>query len=253
MRLKISVILLLLGTVFGSAVSAKEITIGMGNFEPYYIAKGQTGIFADIITAVFKRLPDHEPKFVFGSPNNRLWQDFKKRKVDAVSNLFDSVEIDGCRSDPVFRFRDVAVTQKISGIAMKDIADLQGRKIIAFQGAKDFFGQAFSAVAEQSSYYEVSEPRLQAQALIDRRVEVSIGDLFIFLSSLQKMTKNRAEPTAFRFHDILPVTYSRMGFHDVQLCQDFNAALKQVRDSGEYEEIYKRYLNILGHSPVPGM
>ncbi|MFD2206153.1 substrate-binding periplasmic protein [Kiloniella antarctica] len=235
---------------------AKEITIGMGNFEPYYIAKGDTGIFTDLIVAVFHRLPDHEPRFIFGRPNNRLWRDFNNGKVDAVSNLFDSVETKSCRSDPIFRFRDVAVTRTKSDVNLESIRDLRGKRTIAFQGAKEFFGPEFSSAVSEGSYSEASEPRLQVQALMDNRVDVSIGDMFILLHSIRSKSEkgnleNEMRATEFRIHDILPVVFSRMGFWDLDLCRDFNLALKQVKDSGEYEKIYANYLKSLGLSLVP--
>ncbi|WP_254055019.1 ABC transporter substrate-binding protein [Kiloniella sp. EL199] len=231
---------------FSSQVSGKEVTIGMGNFEPYYIAEGETGIFTDIITAVFQKIPDHEPVFVFGRPNNRLWQDFNRRKVDAVSNLFDSVEIQGCRSDPVFRFRDVAITRAEENHSLEKIGDLRGLNIIAFQGAKEFFGPEFSAMIDDSTFAVASEPGVQAQALWDGRVDVSVGDLFIFLHSLEKVSGNGALASKFTVHDILPVAYSRMGFWDDHLCAEFNRALQKIKDNGEYEKIYDRYFHLLG-------
>ncbi len=235
---------------FSPTVSAKEVKVGMGNFAPYYIADGQTGIFTDLIIAVFEKLPNYEPVFIFGYPNNRLWEDFKRHKVDAVSNLFDTVEIEGCRSDPIFRFRDVAVTRASSNVTVKEIQDLEGMNIISFQGAKAFFGPEFFRIASHSNFSVASEPRVQAQALLDRRVDVSIGDLFIFLDNIKSHSGDDIGPESFRFHDILPVIYSRMGFWDKQLCTDFNLALKQVKESGEYEKIYDRYLRILGYPSV---
>ncbi|KLN59615.1 hypothetical protein WH96_17165 [Kiloniella spongiae] len=225
---------------------SKEVTIGMGNFAPYYIAEGETGIFTDIIAAVFHELPDYEPVFVFGRPNNRLWQDFSRRKVDAVSNLFDSVEVGGCRSDPVFRFRDVAITHVETELSLQKIEDLKGLNIIAFQGAKEFFGPEFSSIAQESIFSVASEPGVQAQALWDGRVDVSVGDLFIFLNSLKKISGNDASASMFKIHDILPVVYSRMGFWDDRLCAEFNRALQKIKDNGEYEKIYDRYLRLLG-------
>ncbi|WP_218044245.1 substrate-binding periplasmic protein [Kiloniella majae] len=234
-----------------SQAESKEVTIGMGNFEPYYIAADETGIFTDIITAVFQEIPDHEPVFVFGRPNNRLWQDFSRRKVDAVSNLFDSVEVQGCRTDPVFRFRDVAITRAERNLSLEKIKDLKGLNIIAFQGAKEFFGPEFSAVVDDSIFAVASEPGVQAQALWDGRVDVSVGDLFIFLQSLKKISGDDASANMFTVHDILPVVYSRMGFWDDQLCVKFNRALQKIKDSGEYEKIYDRYLRLYGVTSSP--
>jgi polar amino acid transport system substrate-binding protein len=231
---------------FPLQAESKEVSIGMGNFAPYYIAEGETGIFTDIITAVFQELPDYEPVFVFGRPNNRLWQDFSRRKVDAVSNLYDSVEVGGCRSDPVFRFRDVAITRVETGLSLQNIEDLKGLNIIAFQGAKEFFGPEFSATVQESVFSVASEPGVQAQALWDGRVDVSVGDLFIFLNSLKTIAGNGVPPNMFEVHDILPAVYSRMGFWDDHLCAEFNQALKKIKDNGEYEKIYDRYLRLLG-------
>ncbi|WP_218044870.1 substrate-binding periplasmic protein [Kiloniella majae] len=234
-----------------SQAESKEVTIGMGNFEPYYIAADETGIFTDIITAVFQEIPDHEPVFVFGRPNNRLWQDFSRRKVDAVSNLYDSIEVGGCRSEPVFRFRDVAITRAEAKFSFQNIKDLKGLNIIAFQGAKEFFGPEFSAMVQESVFTVASEPGVQAQALWDGRVDVSVGDLFIFLHSLKTIAGSGVPPNMFEVHDILPAVYSRMGFWDEHLCAEFNRALQKIKDSGEYEEIYDRYLRLYGVTSSP--
>ncbi|WP_417453670.1 substrate-binding periplasmic protein [Kiloniella sp.] len=248
----IQLLLFLVGFVFFSTqASSKDVTIAMGNFEPYYVAENHTGIFTEIIAAVFQEIPDHDPVFIFGRPNNRLWQEFTRRKVDAVSNLFDSVEVDACRSDPAFRFRDVAITRAETNITLEKIEDLEGLNIIAFQGAKDFFGPSFASVVENGMFSVASEPGVQAQALWDGRVDVSVGDLFIFLNSLKNLSGNNVPASLFKIHDILPVAYTRMGFWDAEVCTKFNKALQKIKDNGEYEKIYDRYLRIYGVTSSP--
>ncbi|WP_417431501.1 substrate-binding periplasmic protein [Kiloniella sp.] len=249
----IQLLLFLVGFVFFSTqASSKDVTIAMGNFEPYYVTENHTGIFTEIITAVFLEIPDYDPVFIFGRPNNRLWQDFNRRKVDAVSNLFDSVEVDACRSDPAFRFRDVAITLAEENLSIDEIKDLKGLNVIAFQGAKDFFSPEFAATVEESMFSVASEPGVQAQALWDGRVDVSVGDLFIFLNSLKNLSGNNVPARLFKIHDILPVVYTRMGFWDTELCVKFNKALQNIKDSGEYEKIYDRYLRLYGVTSSPG-
>ena len=229
-----------------TGVVAKNVTIGMGNFAPYYISEGQTGIFTDVITAVFKNMPDHQPVYLFGRPNNRLWDDFKKGKIDAVSNLFDSVKLEGCRSDPIFRFHDVAVTKSKVNISLKKISDLAGKRIITFQGAKGFFGDEFANFTNFKSYTEVAKPNLQARMLYSGRADVSVGDMFIFLHTLKTSKKAIASPTEFNFHDIFKSAISRMGFREQEVCALFNKSLKKIRHSGEYENIYRSYLKNYG-------
>jgi polar amino acid transport system substrate-binding protein len=226
---------------------AKEVKIGMGNFEPYYIVEGETGIFTDLLKAVFKLLPGYEPKFLFGRPNKRMWHEFETDQIDAVSNLFDSVKLDGCRSDPVFRFHDVAVTKKSSGIKLEKVSDLADKRIISFQGANQFFGDEFASMTDFPTYTEVGKPEIQSKMLYLERADVSIGDLLIFLRSVEKTQKPKMRPDAFVFHEIFPAVYSRMGFRDADLCKRFNIALKTIQESGEYEQIYNGYLKKLGY------
>ncbi len=184
-------------------------------------------------------MPNHQPTFLFGRSNNRLWHDFKQDNVDAVSNLFDSVELDACRSDPIFRFRDVAVTKKSAGFKIKKIAiaDLAGKYIVTFQGARSFFGDEFEKTthSKNGSYREVSRPSWQVQVLGSDSADVSVGDMFIFFD--------------FTFHDIFPAIYTRMGFRDPQICQLFNQGLKKIRANGRYEKIYSTYLRQLNPAP----
>ncbi|WP_218044430.1 substrate-binding periplasmic protein [Kiloniella litopenaei] len=251
LRIK-QLLLFLVGLVFFSTqASSKDVTIGMGNFEPYYIAEEHGGIFTEIITAAFKEIPDHDPVFIFGRPNNRLWQDFNRRKVDAVSNLFDSVEVEACRSDPAFRFRDVAISLAEKNLTLEKVQDLRGLNIISFQGAKDFFGPEFSETVEDSVFSVASDPGVQAQALWDGRVDVSVGDMFIFLNSLKNLSGNNVPASLFKIHDILPVVYTHMGFWDTELCAKFNKALQKIKDNGEYEKIYDRYLRLYGVTSSP--
>jgi len=230
---------------------AQEVTVGMGNFEPYFIEQGTSGIFTDLIRAVFKQMPNHQPTFLFGRSNNRLWHDFKQDNVDAVSNLFDSVELDACRSDPIFRFRDVAVTKKSAGFKIKKIADLTGKYIVTFQGARSFFGEEFEKTthSKNGSYREVSRPSWQVQVLGSDSADVSVGDMFIFLHTLKETKNLELSASDFTFHDIFPAIYTRMGFRDPQICQLFNQGLKKIRANGRYEKIYSTYLRQLNPAP----
>ena len=228
-----------------SDASAKEVTVGMGNFEPYFIEEGDTGIFADLITAVFRYMPDHHPKYIYDLPNRRLWRELEDGNIDALSNLFDSKEMDVCRSDQIFRFHNVAVTKASAKIKISNISDLAGNNIVTFQGAKHVFGNRFANLTNFQSYTEVYADKLQVKMLIYDRADVSVGDKFIFLHELKKIRKSLLEPIELVFHDIFPLYFARMGFYDKEICELFNKGLKQVRQTGEFESIYDTYLKSL--------
>ncbi len=226
-----------------------SVTIGMGNFEPYFIEEGQTGIFADLVNAVFNEMPGIEPKYYFGYSNKRLWHEFSMKKLDAVANLIDSVKLEACRSDPIFRFRDIIVSKRSKQLTIKSLADLEGKHIITFQGARGFFGETFNKYSRHGTYHEVARPSMQVKTLISNNADVSVGDMFIFLQSLKHVTPLTVTAQDFTFHDIFPAIYSRMGFQDERICHRFNAALKTIKDNGTYERIYERYLIQLSSSP----
>ena len=219
----------------------------MGNFEPYFIEHNETGIFTEIINKVFSKIPEHQPKYAWGRSNSRLWLEFSEGKLDAVSNLFDSVKLAACRSDPVFRFRDIAVSNKKDNYKIDDISDLKGKSIISFQGAKDFFGDKFSSIIQTDKYREVARPHWQAKVLYTHQADVSVGDLFIFLDSIRAESNTSLTPLDFNYHDIFPAIYSRMGFRDKQVCESFNKSLREIKRNGEYEKVYHKYLKRLNY------
>ena len=228
------------------AVQAKEVSIGAGSFAPYYQPENNSGIFLDIITAVFEEMPGVEPKFVFAISVGDILRNYQAGRMDAVSNLFDSVVAVGCRSEPVFRFSDVAISKLKDSRKLERVADLEGLNIVAFEGAKGFLGEEYARYTQSDSYLEVGKQQLQPRLLLSERYDVNVGDLYIFLHGLQKITKPKVSPSEFKVHRLFPQISTRMGFRDESLCPLFNTALAKVKASGEYERIYQRYLKDLG-------
>ncbi len=221
----------------------QQVRIAMGNFEPYFIEKDETGIFTDLIRAVFEKMPNkYSPQYLFGYSNRRAWHEFKQGKLDAVSNLIDSEKLEACRSDKFFRFRDVVVSKASSKYQIRKMSDLTNKRIVTFQGAKGFLGEEFSKTIKAQNYQEIAQQNWQAKVLFTGAADVSIGDMFTFLHSIKEMKKITAKTRDFVFHDLFPPQYSRMGFHDAKLCKAFNQALKKVKNSGRYEQIYDQYL-----------
>lgn len=212
----------------------------MGNFEPYFIAEGETGIFTDTLKLVFNELPEYEPNFLFGSSNNRLILEYEKGNVDAVSNLFDATALEACRSDSFFRFRPFVMSLHNRHLSINHVNDLSQYSIITFQGAKKFLGDGIARYLNDEAYRELGKPAWQVRVLKDGKADVSIGDLFIFLHSAKNI--NGFSLNDFTYHDILPVISSRVGFRDPVLCGKFNDALAKIKASGAYDNVYKKYL-----------
>lgn len=246
MKLLLPLLVLLLTT---GTVNAKELRIGLGNFQPYFIEQGNTGIFTDLIKEVFTHLPEYQLSFIYGMSNKRLPLALNTDSVDGAANIKLKTPINGCKTKPLFQFSDVAISLKEKNLEINKIEDLSGYKIIAFQGAINvFLSPAFKAIASEENYSET--PRLASQALLLAydRVDVSVGDIFIFLqsASTREHSSRPIDTNKFRYHMIFPRDRSSMGFNDPKLCDQFNQALQKVRANGRYEAIYNSYLTKFG-------
>ncbi|MDN3638737.1 transporter substrate-binding domain-containing protein [Simiduia curdlanivorans] len=246
-------LLLAAGGGWAEGADKKSIVIGMGNFEPYFIAESETGIFTDLINAVFVHMPDYRPVYKFGFGNTALWASYEAGRIDAVTNLFDLIQLEGCRTDPVFLYRDVAITTAINAPSIESVADLAGLSIVTFQGASKFLGPEFTSVISADRYSETEKPELQARMLMGGRYDVSVGDLLIFLDARKKLRARSAANDAdfpIVVHDIFPQILARMGFRNQALCDAFNSGLEKIKASGEYSEIYRRYYQEYNFTPI---
>ncbi len=83
--LKCSAIILLL--ILCPTVGAKDLVVGVGNFEPFFIKEGNKGLFLDLTKEIFKLLPQHTVTYSF-MPNRRLAAQVSSGKIDVACNIF---------------------------------------------------------------------------------------------------------------------------------------------------------------------
>ena len=232
--------------IFTSLASAQEVKIGVGNFKPYF--DGNTGLFTDLIVEVFKEMPQYQLK-ISSTPmsNYRLLEELNEGAIDGAANIFLGDKIKGCLSDPFFRYDDVVITLKKRHIKIDSIADLRNKSIITYQNAKLFQPKEFSEVVDTNPtlYHETPIQTNQVKMVALERVQVSVGDAYIFLDSLKDWKESSYKASDFEFHRVLPVNSTYMAFRDQKLCADFNKASQKIKESGRYDAIYKAYLDNL--------
>jgi len=248
MRLiKLILILLILGSshLAQSHTVQKELTIGVGNFEPFFIQKDNSGLFVDVIRAVYAQLPQYKINFIYMG-NKRIARELSLGRLDAAANINSLKQIKkGYLSLPVFRFSDVAVSLKINNIALNNISDLSKYSVGSFQGASDFFGEPYkNTVSKNENYYEQMHMDALLMQLAKNRVNIVIMDKNIITYYLNHNLNNEINLKDLNFHYLfpLPTAHSFMGFTDPQLRSDFNKALLLIKQTGEYEAVYDAYL-----------
>lgn len=218
-----------------------EVRVGVGNFEPYFIAKGETGLFTELLNAIFERIPEYQPSYKFDRSNNRLFQEFRDGNLDAVANVFESMDLAPCHTKSFFHFQDMAMTRARDNIKIERIEDLRGKAIITFQGAREFLGDTFAHQTQDGYYIELANPGHQVRQLARGKGEVSIGDLFVFLHNLQMVPGLDMTPDDFHYHKVIPKNSTRMGFNDHKLCKLFSNALDEIEKDGIDKAIYRKY------------
>lgn len=241
---KISKIIMvfLIAMLFSSVSFAKELTVGVGLFEPFFIKKDNRGVFSDLIKETFKRMPQYKIKFL-SMNNRRLLRDLNIGRIDAAANIFKSSAPEACLSDPMFRYTDVAVTLKKKNFVINSISDLQGKSIAVYENAMDLLGDEFRKMAASNpGYEEFAQPFVTTNLLVRDRKDVRIGDIFIFLYDINRpLHKDKVSPDEFTVHRLFPDVYSYMGFKDKKICDEFNQALREIKAGGAYEAVYEKY------------
>jgi len=241
MAVTMKVILLSLLFIISPQICAKEVHIGLGNFEPYFISESKTGLFKELLDLVFTYMPEHTPVYHFDHSNNRLFDGFKSSKLDALANIIDAVDVAPCYVSSFFHFQDVAISRKEDQLKLDSISDLNGKSIITFQGARVFYGEEFLMQTQNGEYVELANPGHQVRQLARGVGEVSVGDLFIFLHNLDKVSGLNKTPQDFNYHNIIPKNSSRLGFKDTKLCEVFEDARIKMESEGSDIKIYNKY------------
>jgi len=234
--------ILLLSTL----VSAKqELTIGVGNFPPFFIEKEQTGLFLEITEAIFEQLPEYQIKFIFMSNRRLLHEINYGNLIDVACNIFSGSQVKAHLSTPIFRYTDVAVSKKSSQLNINKISDLQNVSIAAYQGATELLGSVFKEMANENPYYsEHSSPRDTTHLLVTGHKDIRIGDIRIFWHDLKNKYYQTGQPVnvnQFSIHRLWPDVYSHIAFKDKSLRNKVNSAIVDLTRKKSFDKIYLKY------------
>lgn len=231
-----------------TTVQAKEVHMIFGlALPPYVIQESNSGFEIDIIRAALA-VKGHTLKPTYASflvvPKM-----LKEKQADAAQRGNpDLKESDGFYygSEPTVIYQDNAITLKKNNLKIDSLAELQGKSIVSFQGATQFLGPEFAAAVKGNpNYQESSNERRKLQMLYANSAQVYTGDVNIF-KYYRTSVKNDVDTTQeVVYHKVFPtntdVTRNAV-FLDKQVRDDFNAGLKQLKSSGQYQQIIKKYV-----------
>lgn len=219
---------------FACTLSAAPLQIAIGENKPPFIIKdSRAGIEYEIITQALKDAGlEFEIQHV---PNKRARMLFAHGQLDA------GITTEGrFVSEPYIAYRNMAFTLCEREIKLSKMADLAPYKIGAFNNAEKFLGTEFASIAAHpENYREISPQQLMNAMLQSKRIDVAVAEVTIF-EHLHRTGNPPGTKALCPFALFAPTLY-RLEFRNPLLRDRFNQALAQLRASGFYEALAKKY------------
>lgn len=195
--------------------------------------KTAIGIEPELLRAAL-RSQGYEPTFNLVS-NARLFDDFSAKRVQFASPAGGAVNNPGqYRTQPYLPFLDGAMTLATSKLRIDSVADLYGKRIVAYQLASKFRGPEFAKMAQENpAYRERAQREIQIEQLFQGRVDVVVGERRI----LNYLATKMYGPGKVQFHEIFPPDHMSGLSWDPELVAAVDRGMQKLRDSGEYKKI----------------
>jgi len=225
----------------GAASLPATVRLAVGeNKPPYTFSNPPGGIEYDLLTAVIERMGCQAD--ISMVPNARARLLFDKGQIDGTKAVAGEV-----LSQPYIAYQNVAVTLTDKKLDIRTIEDLAKYRVVAFQDAHLFLGPRFSAMAAANrDYLEASPQTMENRLLFSDRVDVAVSDVHIF-DWLNRQVVGADATQKVTVHRIFAPTRYRIVFHDPELRDAFDKALREILASDLLASLAKKYLpNPLG-------
>ncbi|QCG95283.1 amino acid ABC transporter substrate-binding protein [Azospirillum sp. TSA2s] len=232
--------------------AARPVTILAPELPPMMTADG-SGREASIIKETLATC-GHEAHFKV-VPFGRHWNDYRDGvqaggPVDAVTTVPAGMEMPGSRSVPYIHYQNGASVLKSSGLTVRSLADLAGKRVITFSGAPDVLPGLRAAIPSFGDFRERADQMVHSNLLFAGRVDAVLADGLIFAEynrQLQEKAKSAgglpfdpAQPV--QFTAIFPPTPYSMVFHDESLRADFDRCFAELKAKGRIDAIDREWV-----------
>jgi polar amino acid transport system substrate-binding protein len=224
-----------------------EVVIAIGfSLEPYVFKNGN-GIISDLIRETLK-LSGKTSRFKLSS-NAKALEQYSTHQCDGVAVVREGM-VDGFLSQPYVMFQNYAISLKNQKIKLDNLSDLKPYSLIAFSNASQYLGKEFASVIKNKDDYQELDKQIdQLETFFDGKADVIIADQTIFKFYQRRLRNryplNKKYRQEVNFHDLFPPSIYRAAFHNKQLRDEFDMGFKQLTASGQADDIYRVYTNLL--------
>lgn len=219
----------------------KTVKIGTGYvLPPYVIPETANGYELDIVRTAFQ-VRGIAVEFTFLPPARALYL-AKTKALDAVTTVNENTGATGYWSDSHISYQNYAISLKNRHFDIKRAEDLAGHTISAFQNARISLGPQYAKAINFATYQEYPDQLTQNKLLYSQRTEVVIADRLIFEYLNPQIADKFDTKQPLTFHAIFPPTEYKLLFNDVNLRDQFNQGLAQIKTDGTYRRIKENYI-----------
>lgn len=231
-------------TLISSHVWSKDIKIVFSQYTPPYVFENGNGIVIDIVRAAlepagYKLVPVYVPI-------GRAYKMFADKQVDGTAIINEESGLKANYSVDFMQYHNYAFALKSKKMGIKGLSDLKGKNIIAFQEANKFLGEEFGRVVSGNpNYKELALQESQTLMLLLDRTDLAVMDESIFRFYREKLISEGKVPrsTEVDSFNIFPPTPYKTAFVDTKVRDDFNKGLETIRKDGQYDAIYRKYID----------
>ncbi|WP_249383901.1 ABC transporter substrate-binding protein [Chitinivorax sp. B] len=238
-------VLVLLWLVMATRVYGVEVAMAFGEkIPPFCFPATNSGIELEVIgEALAYRGHVLKPRYF---PLARVPIAFKSKRVDAaMTDLGINLTATGAYyGDPAVTYDNVLITLLHRQIIISKPEDLQGLRVISFQGAIKRYPAWLNAVKRAGNYFEHNDQAVQVRTLMRGHYDVVLSDRNIFKYFMLQLKHEEGDVLPIQEHSfttIDPKDY-RPVFRSREVRDDFNAGLKHLKETGRYQAIYDKYL-----------
>lgn len=226
-----------------SQLSARMVVIAAPELPPMFNSAGN-GREASVITETLASC-GHQVHFKL-VPFGRHWIEYgEKGDLDAVATVPSDMAMTGARSVPYIRYQNGASVLKSSGLTIKTLGDLTGKRVVTFFGASGVLPGLKDAASSFAEFRERADQLSHSNLLFAGRVEAVLSDGLIFAEYNRQLIEKvkGGESLSFDpkqdvvFTAIFPPNEYTMMFRDESLRDDFNRCYDGLVKSGRADAI----------------
>ncbi len=223
-----------------SVCHAQELVISSDDAPPHMIQETNGGIDIEIAREVLRELGYGVTIRYSSLARGKL--DVELGRIDAVTPTFYEKDRPGFYvSSPTVTYKPTVFTLKSSQHEINRILDLADHKVITFQGATGYFGTDFIRVSKKSEYRESYSMEKFPELLLRGRYSAVVVDYYIFNYFYRINDKNR-DTSVFQTHAVIPPVKACVGFHDINIRDQFNRKLSEYLDQKRDLLIIEKYV-----------